>query len=475
MGSAPAMLFVNLKAYASRHVLATLAVCTLIPGTALAQSETPVFTPAGGWTVGSTELSNVRGLQSMKLPCVLSTEYDNGFVVRFSGGGGQLLAMAVDFRQNVFQKGRKYTAMVSLGDTYVKQVNASAFTGSTLIFNLRPLKDFYGAVKQGNALEIDIDGNNMKFNLGQLSSAYKELEGCYAGGKAEPLKPMPGDMRSASIDSQMPPVAVPSVEAKPLPQSFDEIVQNADADSTGPTPMPQQNQQMKVSQVTPRTPDNIAPRANTVSRATTPAPAAPMPLAPIEPRTVAAATWNAKAGEDIKIVLSRWAERAGYDLEWQSSQGGKVAQDMKLSGSFEDAVGQLMAENSAATGIDAHVETAQGAKKDIAKASIPEPRPQAPAVKASIPALHDNWSAPAGANIQTILDQWASKAGVAIVWQSYMSVAVKKPVSVSGSFEEAVQTLLDQYSSDSSRPLGQLNIDPETGARTLLMEMGSAG
>ncbi len=54
-----------------------------------------------------------------------------------------------------------------------------------------------------------------------------------------------------------------------------------------------------------------------------------------------------------------------------------------------------------------------------------------------------------------------------------MSVPVKKPINVSGSYEEAVQTLLDQYMDDSRRPVGQLNIDPETGARTLLMNSGA--
>ena len=179
----------------------------------------------------------------------------------------------------------------------------------------------------------------------------------------------------------------------------------------------------------------------------------------------------------MKIVLSRWSERAGYDLQWQSDNDGKVAQDLKLSGSFEEAVGQLLAENSAATGIGAHVETAQGATKTlgpkISRAASYEPAPAAPPVQASIPALHDEWSAAPGSNIQSVLGQWSSKAGVAVVWQSYMNVAVKQPLKVSGTYEQAVQSLLDQFNNDSRRPVGQLNIDPETGARTLLMDMSS--
>jgi hypothetical protein len=53
-----------------------------------------------------------------------------------------------------------------------------------------------------------------------------------------------------------------------------------------------------------------------------------------------------------------------------------------------------------------------------------------------------------------------------------MSVPVKSPVQVNGSYESALQNLLDQYGAgDSQRPVGQLNIDPETGQRTLLMNL----
>ncbi len=43
------------------------------------------------------------------------------------------------------------------------------------------------------------------------------------------------------------------------------------------------------------------------------------------------------------------------------------------------------------------------------------------------------------------------------------------------SFEQAVQSLLDQYNNDPSRPVAQLNIDPDTGQRTLLMNLDKQG
>ncbi len=426
------------KAKVTQSILASAALLALVPAQANAQ-KVPVFHP-GPWEVGSTQLASARGLKPMKLPCIISTEYDNGYTVRFSGGGNNLLAMAVDFRQEVFAQGRKYNAMVSIGDSYVKQVSATAFTKSTLIFNLRPLGDFYSVLKSGKQMELSIDNNAMKFNLDEIAAAYNNLESCYAGGNAAPLKPI---INEASVDAKIPPAAVPSVEkiaAAPLPRSFDEIVQNSEPATAAP---------MKIA--TPRGPDAAPPAAAS-------APVTPMPervsrnlAAVATPAPAEAPQWNARAGEDMKIVLSRWADRAGYDLDWQSQQDGKVAQDVALTGSFEEAVSQLLAENSAATGISGRFEAAGGAKPVAGSAG--------------------NWNAAPGASLQSVLDQWGAKAGVAIVWQTSMNTPVKSAVNADGNFEGAVETLLDQYSSDSARPVGRLNVDPQTGARTLFIEM----
>ncbi len=441
------MSFMNLKAHASRSVLAALAVCTLLPLPATA-APAPVFIPAMTWKVGTTQLSNVRGLESMNMPCVLSNEFDNGYLVRLSGGGGKMLAMAIDFRQDVFHQGRKYNAMLSIGDGYVKQVEGTAFTTSTLIFNLRPISDFYEKIRGGSQMGLDIDGNAMEFSLGDLATAYGDFESCYTGTKPMlPVAPMVSASAAVTMPNAPPPV-VETVAANPpqsivpplppiapMPQSFGEIVRNADAANSPST--------------TPATP----------------------PFIPV-------ATWNAKAGEDIKAVLMRWSQNAGYDLQWQADQNAKVVQDVALHGSFEDAVSQLIAENSATMGVDARIQNTQGTRQIIQQPasgnSVMTPEPVPVVTAAPIPSPNE-WQAPAGANIQTVLEQWGGRAGVAVQWQSYMSVPVKKAVNMRGGFEEAVQALLDQYSSDSRRPVGQLNVDPKTGERTLLISMDAAG
>jgi len=391
------MIFRTFQSRISHHVLATLAVCAL-SSPALAQVS---FEPVGQWQVGPTQLANMRGLSNVKLPCVITNEFDNGFIVRFSGGDEQIMAMAIDFRQDIFREGRKYTAMLSLGDNYAKQVSGSAFTPNTMIFNLRALKDFYGAAKQATEMELSIAGNAMRFSLGRFGSSLSALEQCYAANETAPSEP--------------------EIAAAPMPQSYDDIIENtAPAEATG----------------------------------------SPMNIAQVTPRAPAIAQWNASGGEDIRTVLNRWADRAGYDLQWQAEQNGTVAQDMALDGSFEEAVSQLLATSGAASGISGHIDQTQ-------VSSGPAPVDPGP--------MSTNWNAPAGASLQSVLDRWAAQAGITVIWNASINAPVKQNLTMSGPFEAAVQVLLDQYMDDSVRPVGALNTDPQTGARTLTIDMDRAG
>ncbi|PZO88440.1 MAG: hypothetical protein DI626_01740 [Micavibrio aeruginosavorus] len=452
------MLFKTRRPFLSHSLLAFSAMAMIHVPAAHAQVRAGMFQPGSSWNVGATQLSTA-GMKGVRAPCVLSNEYDNGYVVRFSGGNKNMLALAIDFRQDVFMQGRKYNAMLSIGDSYVKQVSATAFTASTLIFNLRPLDDFYSAVQRGKSMELSIDSNDMVFSLAGIAQTFPDLESCYAGQDAPVVAPMvdPQTRSAARSGQHMRPVKVPGVETAALPQSFDAIVQGADMQQS-PAPLQQADMaepvsaSMNVAPPAPVAAQEIRPvsipqRVSRTEEGMTAMPVSvPVPAA-------SSAQWQARSGEDIRTVLSRWADTAGYDIDWQAAQSGKVVQDVSLNGSFEEAVAQLMAENAAVTGVAAHVEK-DGATKTLSGGS--------------------SFSAQAGANARTVLSQWASREGVELVWNNAGNVALKKPVSA-GSFEGAVEDLLDQYSDDSQRPVGSLNRDPDSGRRTLTIDMDRAG
>lgn len=497
-------------------VLALASTACLLPYGAQAQaSSAPAFTPSKPWEVAATELVNVRGLAGTKMPCVLSNEYDNGFVVRLSGGGQKMLAMAVDFRQDVFAKGQQYSSMLSLGSGYVKQVQATAFTPSTLIFNLREMGDFYAQLSQQKWMDISVDKNDFRFSLEGIGSRFAALESCYNGEKTQIIKPLV----SASSATAKPPVdealKMPaSLGKEPVPRTFDEIIAGSDAGSIAgspPTAVTASGAGAGASTQKTLTPlpgdvaasgaakSYVANIPGRVSREVEDAPAkavadgvisspavaatpampqlAPSTAQPIPtPPTAPAAApkmavrsttppvpapqtfkWTGFAGETVRSVLARWSVDAGYNLEWQSNSTATLPQDVSLNGSFEEAVNQILAEAGASEGMAATI-------KDAPPSAMPDQAQKTQDQSAA-------WQANKGANIQDVINLWAAREDVKVVWEAFTSLPVKNSQSSRGSFESALQSLLDQYEGDSVRPFATLNEDPRSGQKTLTMTM----
>ncbi len=388
-------------------------------------SPIPQFMPASGWTVHPAMAGQLRGLENIKLPCMMAAQYDNGYVLRLSGGQGKFLAMALDYRQKAFRQGRKYDAVISLNNGYSRKIEATAFDENVLIFNIRPMGDLYGAMVNAGSMIVDVEGNPMEFLLGGFQQALQGLESCFGGAP-----PVSGPMPVGGIPGNVPPPppvsgntsAAPSMPSRP--QWGDKVTPPP---ATTPAPAPQRN--------------NL---------------------------------WEAKAGDDLKATLERWGAQAGVQVNWQATQGGKVADDLSIAGSFEDAVQTLMAHNAAAVGLDAMMmggasTTAVGMPVPITPSMAPPPMSVSapPSGGVTAPAA---WHAPAGTSLRQVLDAWSRKEGVEFVWQANQGFGVKKTVHSNGRFEDAVTSLLQQYSNDTVHPTAQLNTDPATGRRTLFVQ-----
>ncbi len=406
-------------------------------------SALPQFMPASGWSVEPTALAQARGLSNIKLPCMMATQYDNGYIMRFSGGGGNVMAMAIDFRQNVFHQGRRYQAVLSLNTGYKQQLKATAFSASVLIFNLRKANGFHQALQGALDMVLDIDGNAMKFSLGGVKEALNRVEACY--------NPKAATQMAMSQAGGAPAAIIPA---------------SVPAHGSGKALSGQWS-------------DEVKPLSKSVSRAVR------------APRPANVKTWNAKAGDDVRTTLEGWATRAGVDVAWQAGQGGKVVRDIHLSGTFEEAVQMLMAENAAAMGLDANMTGStktRGAVSSRASAGVSSvsrassgSAPQSlvsrrfsgnvssPSSSPSSSYGRGQFFAPAGSSLQQTLQIWSKKAGVDFEWQSNMAFTIKEDVRGQSSYEAALQALLNQYAGDKVRPAAQLNNDPETGERILFI------
>jgi hypothetical protein len=67
-----------------------------------------------------------------------------------------------------------------------------------------------------------------------------------------------------------------------------------------------------------------------------------------------------------------------------------------------------------------------------------------------------DWSASADETLRETLQKWAIQDGSSLEWTIDYDYLLKRPVNYSGSFAEAVKTLLDQFVEVEPRPYGQL-------------------
>lgn len=57
-------------------------------------------------------------------------------------------------------------------------------------------------------------------------------------------------------------------------------------------------------------------------------------------------SWRARKGENLRVVLSRWAARQSIDLNWDSKRAPDLDKDFSFVGKFEDAVNALLKETA---------------------------------------------------------------------------------------------------------------------------------
>jgi len=398
----------------------------------VAPDKTPSFQVSAPWEITKTNLSQVRGLQDMALPCLMTAEFDNGFIMRVSGGGNQILSMAIDFRQGVFSKGKRYSALVTVGGQ-TRTIKARAFAPNILLFNVREWSGFYAAMQKGSAMILDVEGNKMRFDMGAMGSAMNNLERCF-------------DPQTVRDNGGVMPVA--------LPDAGNDIEWN-DA------------RQMSNGTIEREVLDWERPKSS-----------APVSLAPPKAPIAAGPSsvpqlWSARAGEPLDAVLTRWGNQAGVDVSWQAGAPMMVQSDFEFNGGFTQAVQTLMAQNAALSGLKANL-IEDGAMVN-ARADRISNQPQSLVPEASnAPApmqkpAEARWSAPAGSSLQGVLRYWAEREGVEFVWQSSQNWDLKRGVNASNSFEAAVQSALEQFSSDRTQPTARLNKDPKTGQRVLFV------
>jgi hypothetical protein len=88
------------------------------------------------------------------------------------------------------------------------------------------------------------------------------------------------------------------------------------------------------------------------------------------------------------------------------------------------------------------------------------------------PALFQSmtWEAKPGQTLRALLQDWCSKVGAELNWQAEYDYPVMASLSMSGTFEEAVRTILAGFNTAKPVPYGRLHYNPAAGQSILIVE-----
>lgn len=374
---------------------ALVSILVLISSPARAQDADPQpAVPTSAWLVGPASLAANIGNIAAKIPCVVANQFSNGHVMRFSGGGGALMALAVDVRQRAFEPRHRYDVEFSTPGSFFQVISGAAYDEGTLVFNLQKLPDFYSAMKQADILMVKVQGSVLAYNLIGLDDGFERMETCYNPSVhgPKPLAPPRG------------PQPTPESQKMPTTDRQAASIQNPliAQDSARLTPMPG-------------------------DAAVNEAVAAPPP---VEGR-VAAQTLMEKA---------KRASEVAEDLARRSPQKAPPSALPLMAG--KDAAGRKQSDIMVMNGKEA-------------------------------PPTEMLWRALKGSNLRQVLDIWTRNTGAQFIWAADQEFVVQKSISLQGSLESAVRTLLAQYDGQNPRPQARIEQQPGAGGKVLVVELGN--
>jgi len=328
-----------------------------------AENDEPLLVPTSGWLVGSASVlpAGTGDKKEGGLPCVMVNQFDNGFTLRISGGGGAIYALAIDFRQPAFRLGESYRIGIGVPPSFNKTLEGVAHNPATLIVSTRDAEGFYQALRGGQALTIDMGGRAMQFALVGAAEGLDRIESCFAPGSSFPQESVspPREayrMKSGNPEqSGMEKISAPGAEEllplDGLPPNEQASALNTISPAAGMTEgatspganadQPPPGKTVTTSHRLAKTwasPENARaknskqaqPAAQTGQKKT------PIPQAGMERR------WRVIKGASLREVLDVWTTQENAELVWMPQDDFVVPESFGIQGTFESALSTLL-------------------------------------------------------------------------------------------------------------------------------------
>jgi hypothetical protein len=325
-------------------------------------TKNALFLPTSAWLVGPAAFQGLPN--DVKVPCVMTNQFDNGYNLRISGTDTNIMAVAVDFRRQLFEKGQSYDLGFKIG-TFERILSSTAHDETTLVVNTDQSEEMRSAMHDGKRLVVTFGKTGLPFSLAGARDGLSRMASCYSGARVIENEP---SGQNHAVSPSVEPIPIPQISAtgltpKPEGQAenvseasaeldntatnaddnvgalLDSFLENAEneAKTTQTTEQVQSNQQ--VDKVARSFPDESLERPKVVMDTST----------NIEPRNIplsapGAMKWEAQQGGNLKDVLNIWTSHKKVGLLWGVTTDYYLPRPFYFEGRFEDAVRALMME-----------------------------------------------------------------------------------------------------------------------------------
>ncbi len=329
-----------------KSLLAWLSVVFLsAPAYAQDDVTSSLLVPANAWLVGPTTLADGSAVEG-GMPCVMVNKFSNNVEMRLSGGGEEILALALSVDEKPFQKDQSYLIKVGFIADEGADLPAEAFSENTLVIGLENGKDFYKSLQDSESLFVTLGAGKMEFSLLGVPQGLKRMEECYK----------PVTAAAAAIPSAVPVADVTGIQKlDPAEgQKINSMIDQAAGSALPVAEAPAKAEEKPVAPEKPLTPaPESAPKAVVLEvvakQAPPPQQAKPHDiLAPGASTAVAGEgqqmRWRVMKGANLQSIFEVWTQSAQARLIWNAGQGFSVAESLAMQGSFESAVEAVLSQ-----------------------------------------------------------------------------------------------------------------------------------
>lgn len=436
--------------------LTTLYAALVIYSVTASAKDDPIALQVSDWVIMGA--NGAQQVSASPDQCTMSVDYDNGFRLTLKARGDKLNAlrlMTTDKTNNVL----KIKGFVGLGVGKNSYALQSKFENGQVDAALVTVPNLADKLEKATVFRLKLGIQNYYFALQGFSEGYRRLMMCMGTMPTKTLKVV--NQESAVQDVPAVPqvtMAPPQVEMAPEMPAEPVDVVNAQALETVPEPI-----------VVIETPVTEKPKQEVVENKM-PAVEKKTEIVVAEKKTEPTPIlpkWRAMKGEKLSSVLKKWAAIEGVKTHFAMDRDPVLSKDIVSNGSFAMAVNVLLKE----TGVGGNAPSAivKNADGRVTHVAGYQGGTMARIAGRSVSDTH-RWRALEGTDLRKVLKRWSKKNNVQFIWSAPETYLVRQSVKATVDYNKAVALLLAQFEGQSTRPVGELNIDPKTGQKSLVIK-----